>query len=93
MVARTLQKLSSQAVYVAKEGIAYAPWAGPGAVLAGWMVWPGLTENFKQETLGLKPATPVAVAPAAKSGGNFRAGGKYKYVKSEIGERPTLEED
>ncbi|KAF1329827.1 hypothetical protein FI667_g5697, partial [Globisporangium splendens] len=87
MVARTLQKLSSQAVYVAKEGITY------GAVLAGWMIWPGLTENFKQETLGLKPAAPVAVAPAAKSGGNFRGDGKYKYVKNEIGERPTLAED
>lgn len=57
-------------------------------MLAGWMVWPGLSENFKQETLGLK-AAPVASAQS----GNFRGGGKYKYVKNEIGERPTLEEE
>lgn len=71
------------------------PWAGPGAVLAGWLVWPGLTENFKEETFGIKTAVPAPVAPAARGGATntFRSGGKYKYVRNEIGERPTLEED
>lgn len=68
-----------------------APWGGPAVVLAGWMVWPGLTDNFKENTLGLKSSAPVPVA--AKGAGNFRSGGKYKYVKGEIGERPTLEEE
>lgn len=54
------------------------------------MAWPALTENFKENTLGLKWSAPAPFA--AKSGGNFRSGGKYKYVKHEIGERPTLEE-
>lgn len=70
-----------------------APWAGPGAVLAGWMIWPGLTDNFKQEAFGLSSSAPAAVAAAAPAASTFRAGGKYKYVRAEIGERPTLEDD
>ncbi|KAE9039932.1 hypothetical protein PR003_g5163 [Phytophthora rubi] len=78
---------------LAKELSGFAPWAAPGALLVGWMAWPALSPAFKEETLGLKPAT-LSAAPASAGGNNlFRAAGKYKYVKGEIGEAPTLEED
>lgn len=72
-----------------------APWAGPGALLVGWLAWPALTDNFKAETFGMKPSVPAPAAPAARAAANntFRGGGKYKFVRNEIGERPTLEED
>ncbi|RLN02994.1 hypothetical protein BBJ28_00010037 [Nothophytophthora sp. Chile5] len=76
--------------------LAAAPWTVPTALLAGWMVWPGLTENFKEETLGLKASVPTSkpvAAPAAPAKELFRGPGKYTFVRSEIGEAPTLEED
>ncbi|TYZ64585.1 hypothetical protein PybrP1_001497 [[Pythium] brassicae (nom. inval.)] len=95
MSSRSFEKISSQALHLAKDAKALAPWAGPGAILAGWLVWPGLTDNFKEEAFGLKPSVPAPVAPAARAAANnsFRSGGKYKFVRGEIGERPTLEED
>lgn len=66
----------------------------PAAVTAGWLAWPALTDNYKEEVLGLKPSAPAAVAAAAATDKPvFRAGGKYKYVRSEVGALPTLEED
>ncbi|EGZ27227.1 hypothetical protein PHYSODRAFT_284072 [Phytophthora sojae] len=83
----------ARVTHLAKELVGLAPWGAPGALLVGWMAWPALTPAFKEETLGLKPAT-LPTAPAAAGGKNvFRAGGKYKFVKGEIGEAPTLEED
>ncbi|RLN89688.1 hypothetical protein BBJ28_00004641 [Nothophytophthora sp. Chile5] len=76
--------------------LAAAPWTVPTALLAGWMVWPGLTESFKEETFGLKasvPASKPVAAPAAPAKELFRGPGKYTFVRSEIGEAPTLEED
>ncbi|CEG39070.1 uncharacterized protein PHALS_09132 [Plasmopara halstedii] len=76
-----------------KDLTSLAPWAVPGSILAGWMAWPALTPAFKEQTLGLKP-TPVSMT--LTSGNNkdvFRSSGKYKYVKSEIGEPPVLEEE
>lgn len=72
-----------------------AGWAVPGALVAGWLAWPGLTDNYKQEVLGLKPASVPTPIAAAASGSKpvFRGTGKYKYVRSEIGAMPTLEED
>lgn len=46
--------------------------------------------------LGIKPAALPAVAAAAASPSStpvFRAGGKYKYVRSEVGAIPTPEEE
>ncbi|KAG7386661.1 hypothetical protein PHYPSEUDO_015445 [Phytophthora pseudosyringae] len=79
---------------VTKELAGFAPWGAPGALLVGWMAWPALTPTFKQETLGLAPAAlPTAPVSAAPKKEIFRAAGKYKFVKGEIGEAPTLEED
>ncbi|TDH69566.1 hypothetical protein CCR75_002883 [Bremia lactucae] len=77
-----------------KDVMALAPWSVPGAILTCWMAWPALTPTFKQETLGLAPATlPVAPAAAASKKDVFRSSGKYKFVKNEIGEAPTLVEE
>ena len=66
------------------------PWAAPASLIVGWLAWPALTPAFKEETFGIKaPAAPGTAAAAPV----FRGTGKYKYVKSEIGERPSLEED
>jgi hypothetical protein len=52
-----------------------------------------LTPAFKEETLGIKQAAAPGTVPAAGAGGPiFRGNGKYKYVKTEIGERPSLAE-
>ena len=42
---------------VAQEGTRLAPWGVPGLVLASWMVFPALTDNFKR-TIGLLPPLP-----------------------------------
>lgn len=75
--------------------VSIVQWGAPAAVLVGWLAWPALTPAFKEETLGLKAAEVPGAAPAAAAPKDdiFRSGGKYKFVKSEIGERPTLEED
>lgn len=74
-----------------------APWGVPAALTAGWLAWPALTPAYKEEVLGIKPAAVPAVAAAAAatpaSAPVFRAGGKYKYVRSEIGAIPTPEEE
>ncbi|TMW60183.1 hypothetical protein Poli38472_000225 [Pythium oligandrum] len=96
MATRALNKLTSQGAHLAKELTALSGWAVPGALVAGWMVWPGLTESFKEEALGIKatPAPGFAPAAAAPSKGPvFPSSGKYKFVRNEIGERPTLEEE
>ncbi|DBA02268.1 TPA: hypothetical protein N0F65_007678 [Lagenidium giganteum] len=95
MVAKALQRLTNEAVYYGKEAKGFLGWTVPGAVIAGWLVWPGLTQSFKEETLGLKPqhAPGSAAAVAAAGPAVFRGNGKYKYVRNEIGERPTLEEE
>jgi hypothetical protein len=69
------------------------PWVAPAGLAAGWLAWPGLTPAFKEETLGIKQAAAPGTVPAAGAGGPiFRGNGKYKYVKTEIGERPSLAE-
>ncbi|KAL4105399.1 hypothetical protein PRIC1_003464 [Phytophthora ramorum] len=78
---------------VAKELTGFAPWGAPGALLVGWMAWPALTPTFKEETLGLKPAELPSAPVSSPKKEIFRASGKYKYSKGEIGEAPTLEED
>ncbi|KAI9908113.1 hypothetical protein PsorP6_016684 [Peronosclerospora sorghi] len=82
---------ASRLTHLAKELTSYAPWSVPGSLLVGWMAWPALTPTFKQETLGLKP--PQSSTAPAGSKSVFRSSGKYKYVKNEIGEPPTLVED
>lgn len=83
----------AQVTRLTKELTSLAPWGVPGSILVGWMAWPALTPTFKEETLGLKPTT---VSPPVTSNSNkdvFRSSGKYKFVKSEIGEPPVLEEE
>jgi hypothetical protein len=58
-------------------------------LIVAWIGWPALTPEFKQETFGIKP-TPAH--GSIEETNNFRPSGKYKYVKNEIGERPSLEE-
>jgi hypothetical protein len=72
-----------------------APWGVPAALTAGWLAWPALTPAYKEEVLGIKPAAAPAVAAAATPSSTpvFRTGGKYKYVRSEIGAIPTPEEE
>ncbi|KAJ0406508.1 hypothetical protein P43SY_001439 [Pythium insidiosum] len=89
MASRSLQKLTNQATYYAKEASGFVGWGVPAALAAGWMVWPGLTPAFKEETLGIK-ATPAPGSAAAAASSVFSASGKYKFVRNEIGERPTL---
>eukprot|EP00631_Chrysoreinhardia_giraudii_P007353 CAMPEP_0197428094 /NCGR_PEP_ID=MMETSP1170-20131217/40110_1 /TAXON_ID=54406 /ORGANISM="Sarcinochrysis sp, Strain CCMP770" /LENGTH=82 /DNA_ID=CAMNT_0042955815 /DNA_START=24 /DNA_END=272 /DNA_ORIENTATION=+ len=52
-----------------------APWALPGAMFAGWMVFPALTDSFKQ-SIGLEKAPP--------------SGQTYEYEKGDVGEVPEL---
>ncbi|KAL3669554.1 hypothetical protein V7S43_004941 [Phytophthora oleae] len=85
---------AARLTHLAKELTGFAPWGAPGALLVGWMAWPALTPAFKEETLGLAPATlPSAPVSAGPKKDIFRASGKYKFVKGEIGEAPTLDED
>uniref|UniRef100_A0AAV1U4S6 Uncharacterized protein n=1 Tax=Peronospora matthiolae TaxID=2874970 RepID=A0AAV1U4S6_9STRA len=81
---------AARLTHVAKELSGYAPWGAPAVLFAGWMAWPALSPTFKQETLGLRPPQ----LPSVKSKQELmRSSAKYKYVKTEIGEAPTLEED
>ncbi|OQS02376.1 hypothetical protein THRCLA_21434 [Thraustotheca clavata] len=64
-------------------------WAIPAGAALVWCAWPGLTAEFKEETLGIKP-TPAPGSAAEAN--NLRPSSKYKYVQNEIGERPSLEE-
>ncbi|KAF0695303.1 Aste57867_13862 [Aphanomyces stellatus] len=88
----TPANLAFELNYVAKTFAPLAPWAAPGAVVVGWLAWPALTPAYKNETFGV----PLPVAPGTEpvvvgsAGTGFR---QVKYVKGEIGERPTIEED
>ncbi|KAG7400533.1 hypothetical protein PHYBOEH_005333 [Phytophthora boehmeriae] len=85
---------AARLTHYAKELTGYAPWSVPGALLVGYLAWPALTPAFKEETLGLKPAKlPSAPVASASKKDIFRAAGKYKYVREEIGEAPVLEEE
>ncbi|KAG6964867.1 hypothetical protein JG688_00007513 [Phytophthora aleatoria] len=84
---------AARLTYLAKELTGLAPWGAPGALLVGWMAWPALTPAFKEETLGLAPATLPSAPVSGSKKDIFRSSGKYKYVKNEIGEAPELEED
>ncbi|KAF4323068.1 hypothetical protein BBO99_00003531 [Phytophthora kernoviae] len=85
---------AARLTHYAKELTGYAPWSVPSALLVGFLAWPALTPTFKEEALGIKPATlPSAPVASASKKEIFRAAGKYKYVREEIGEAPTLEED
>ena len=59
-------------------------------LLVGWMAWPALSPTFKAETLGLSPPQLSSVNSKQEL---MRSSAKYKYVKTEIGEAPTLEEE
>uniref|UniRef100_M4BR94 Uncharacterized protein n=1 Tax=Hyaloperonospora arabidopsidis (strain Emoy2) TaxID=559515 RepID=M4BR94_HYAAE len=54
------------------------------------MAWPALSPTFKAETLGLSPPQLSSVNSKQEL---MRSSAKYKYVKTEIGEAPTLEEE
>ncbi|KAF1774666.1 hypothetical protein GQ600_8399 [Phytophthora cactorum] len=85
---------AARLTHLAKELTAWVPpWGAPGALLVGWMAWPALTPAFKEETLGLAPATLPSAPVSGSKKDIFRSSGKYKYVKNEIGEAPELEED
>ena len=58
--------------------------------MVGWMAWPALSPTFKEETLGLRPSQPSSISAKQEL---MRSSAKYKYVKNEIGEAPTLEEE
>lgn len=58
----------------------------PAGIVAAWMAWPALTDNFKETTFGIKPQTHDAPAAAQATPGST----KYVYEKLEIGERPSL---
>lgn len=90
-----LESTSDRRAHHMRVFVSIVQWGAPGAVLVGWLAWPALTPAFKAETLGLKPAVVPGAAPAAAAPKDdiFRSGGKYKFVRNEIGERPTLEED
>ncbi|ETV80870.1 hypothetical protein H257_06326 [Aphanomyces astaci] len=75
--------------YLAKSVAPLAPWAAPGAVVVGWLAWPALTPEYKEETFGVKAPSAAGVAPAAGTS-NFRT---TKYVKNEIGERPSVDDE
>ncbi|KAH7489018.1 hypothetical protein PRIC1_010535 [Phytophthora ramorum] len=68
----------------------------PVSTLAGLVSTPDgypTTWAFKEETLGLKPVELPSAPVSSPKKEIFRASGKYKYSKGEIGEAPTLEED
>ncbi|CAI5708177.1 unnamed protein product [Peronospora destructor] len=71
--------------------VSVPPWGAPGALLVGWMAWPALSPAFKEETLGITSTSSLVFGSLKQE--IFRASGKYKYVKNEIGEAPTLEEE
>ncbi|ETV97932.1 hypothetical protein H310_09247 [Aphanomyces invadans] len=85
----TPANLAFELQHVAKTMAPLAPWAAPGAVIVGWLAWPALTPEYKEETFGVKPPVAPGVAPAVGASG-FR---KFKYVKNEIGERPSLDDE
>uniref|UniRef100_H3H2E9 Uncharacterized protein n=1 Tax=Phytophthora ramorum TaxID=164328 RepID=H3H2E9_PHYRM len=68
----------------------------PVSTLAGLVSTPDgypTTWAIKEETLGLKPVELPSAPVSSPKKEIFRASGKYKYSKGEIGEAPTLEED
>jgi hypothetical protein len=67
----------------------------PLSIGGAWFAWPSLTPAFKEEAFGIvtPPAPGSAAATAATGSPNFNPTGKFKYVRGEIGERPTLEEE
>ncbi|EQC38613.1 hypothetical protein SDRG_04314 [Saprolegnia diclina VS20] len=67
-----------------------ATWAAPLGAIVAWCAWPGLTPEFKEESLGIKQAPAHGSIAAAA---NLRPSSKYKYIKNEIGERPSLDDE
>ncbi|OQR95009.1 hypothetical protein ACHHYP_00645 [Achlya hypogyna] len=82
--------LSVELNHVARIVAPLTKWAAPLGGIVAWCAWPGLTAEFKEETLGIKQApAPGSIAEAV----NLRPSSKYKYIKNEIGERPSLDEE
>lgn len=53
-----------------------AGWGVPLGMIAGWMVWPALTTDFKVNTLGVEKAPP--------------SGQKFEFEKEAVGENPEM---
>ena len=57
-----------------------APWGASLGLIGGWLVYPTLTSEFK-ENFGMGEAPPLGVAPAGSS---------VKYAKEGIGQTPEV---
>ncbi|CAK4076482.1 unnamed protein product [Aphanomyces euteiches] len=87
--------LAFELTHVAKTVAPLGRWGAPVAAIVGWLAWPALTPAYKEETFGIVPPVAPGYAPADGASASSGSSGlrTYKYVKNEIGERPSLEED
>ena len=71
---------AKNATNLAGFGLKLAPWGASLGLIGGWLVYPTLTSEFK-ENFGMGEAPPLGVAPA---------GSTVKYAKEGIGQTPEV---
>jgi hypothetical protein len=71
---------AKNATNLAGFALKLAPWGASLGLIGGWLVYPTLTSEFK-ENFGMGEAPPLGVAPAGSS---------VKYAKEGIGQTPEV---
>jgi len=72
---------AKQAVGLAEFGLKLAPWGATFGLLGGWLVYPTLTSEFK-DNFGMADAPAPGMAPSVS----------VSYTKGGIGETPEVKQ-